>query len=266
MFLHGGVHPGFRRQGLGGEVVDWAVRAAVKLHERATPNADLALEQRAFPNAGLALHERAFPSVGLALQVGALHEDTGAAALFESKGFAVSRRFCQMRRDLSAELPEVRVPEGVEFISYEPAFEEATRQVRNASFRDHWGSTPHTAENWRHNLTGSRGFRPEASFVARAGDEVISILMTRHREAATAASGVRYAWIDIVGTLREWRGKGVAGGLIAYALAAFREQGYDMAGLSVDADSPTGAIGVYVRAGFEIYQRSTAYSLTLTPA
>jgi ribosomal protein S18 acetylase RimI-like enzyme len=41
---------------------------------------------------------------------------------------------------------------------------------------------------------------------------------------------------------------------------------FDRAGLSVDADNPTGAVGVYTRAGFEVYQRATAYSLTITPA
>ncbi|WP_219466108.1 GNAT family N-acetyltransferase [Nonomuraea rhizosphaerae] len=241
MLLRGGVHPAFRGRGLGGEVLDWATRTAPKLHERA------------------------FAGSGLELQVVVVQENTKAAALFERKGLSLSRRFCQMAHGLS-ELPAVRAPEGIEFVTYEPRYEDAARKVRNASFEDHWGSTPYTAESWRHVVTGSRGFRPEASFVALAGGEAVSILLTHHLEASTAATGVRFAWIDIVGTLREWRGKGVAGNLVLHALAAFKEQGYDMAGLSVDADNPTRAAGVYLRAGFTIYQRSVAYSRMLTPA
>ncbi|MCA2229058.1 GNAT family N-acetyltransferase [Nonomuraea aurantiaca] len=239
MVLHGGVHPDFRGRGHGGRVLDWAIGTAPKLHERA------------------------YPGKGLELQTGIPQADTAAAALLEGKGFAAVRRFCQMRRDLSGELPQVRVPEGVDFVTYTPEFEEAARRVRNESFRDHWGSASHTAESWRHSITGRRGFRPESSFVARAGGEAVCVVLTRHVEGATA---VRTAWIDIIGTLREWRGKGVAGNLIAHALAAFKEQGYARAGLSVDADNPTGAVGVYTRAGFEIYQRATMYSLPITPA
>lgn len=242
MFLYGGVHPAFRGRGHGRRVLDWAIEVAPKLHERA------------------------YPGKGLELQTGVLEANTAAAALLERKGFAATRWFWQMRRDLSGEPPQVRVPEGVDFVTYTPEFEEGARQVRNTSFLDHWGAAPHTAESWRHNITGRHGFRPESSFVARAGDEAVAIVMTHHHEAATAATGVRTAWIDIIGTLREWRGKGVAAGLIAHALAAFKEQGYDRAGLSVDADNPTRAVGVYTRAGFEVYQRSTVYSLPITPA
>ncbi|MFG1690343.1 GNAT family N-acetyltransferase [Nonomuraea sp. NPDC049269] len=242
MFLRAGVHPAFRGRGHGGRVLDWAIEVAPKLHERA------------------------YPGKGLELQTGVLQENTAAAELLERKGFAATRWFSQRHRDLSGEPPQVRVPDGIDFVTYTPEFEEAARRVRNESFRDHWGSGLHTAESWRHNITGSHGFQPESSFVARAGDEAVAIVMTRHHEAATAATGVRTAWIDIIGTLREWRGKGVAAGLIAHALATFKEQGYDRAGLSVDADNPTGAVGVYTRAGFEVYQRATAYSLTIMPA
>ncbi|MEU7741026.1 GNAT family N-acetyltransferase [Nonomuraea sp. NPDC049158] len=242
MVLHGGVHPDFRGRGHGGRLLDWAIGTAPKLHERA------------------------YPGKGLELQTGIPQGNTAAAALLEGKGFAAVRWFCQMRRDLSKELPQVRVPEGVDFVTYTPEFEEAARRVRNESFRDHWGSAPHTAESWRHNITGSRGFRPESSFVARAGGEAVSVVLTRHLEGATAATGVRTARIDIVGTLREWRGKGVAGNLIAHALTAFKEQGYERASLSVDADNPTKAVGVYTRAGFEIYLRTAMYSLPITPA
>lgn len=49
-------------------------------------------------------------------------------------------------------------------------------------------------------------------------------------------------------------------------LAAFKEQGYARPGLSVDADNPMGVVGVYARAGFEIYRRAAMYSLPIRPA
>ncbi|MEU0487488.1 hypothetical protein ABZ260_51130, partial [Streptosporangium sp. NPDC006013] len=44
-----------------------------------------------------------------------------------------------------------------------------------------------------------------------------------------------------------------------------RAQGYDKAGLGVDADNPTGAFGIYTRAGFEIAHRTADYALPLVP-
>ena len=43
------------------------------------------------------------------------------------------------------------------------------------------------------------------------------------------------------------------------SLEVFRERGMTSAGLGVDADNPTGAMGLYTRTGFETEVRSSAY-------
>ncbi|MFI6602902.1 GNAT family N-acetyltransferase [Nonomuraea sp. NPDC050536] len=86
----------------------------------------------------------------------------------------------------------------------------------------------------------------------------VGVVMTHEREGQ--------AWIQIVGTLADWRGKGVAGGLLAHAMSAFKAQGYGTAGLGVDTHNPTGALSVYRRAGFEVVRRRATYARELTPA
>ncbi|MEU4510786.1 GNAT family N-acetyltransferase [Nonomuraea wenchangensis] len=233
MRLWGGVHPDHRRRGLGRRIVDWSLRAAP------------------------ALSARAFAGVPAEVHLTAYATDPGAAVLAEAAGFVPVRAFARMARGLPGDLPAVRPPAGVSLAPWSPDLDEGARAVRNQSFRDHWGSVPHTPESWRAAITGPSNFLPGSSFVALADGRAVGVLMTHHRETP---AGERVAWIQIVGTLREWRGKGVAGALLAHALTAFTAQGYDAAGLGVDAANPTGAVAVYERAGFSIAHRSTAYS------
>ncbi|MEV5557278.1 GNAT family N-acetyltransferase [Nonomuraea wenchangensis] len=233
MRLWGGVHPDHRRRGLGRRIVDWSLRAAP------------------------ALSARAFPGVPAEVHLTAHATDPGAVALAEAAGFVQVRTFARMACELPADLPTVRLPAGVSLAPWSPDLDEGARAVRNQSFRDHWGSVPHTLESWHAAITGPANFLPGSSFVALADGRAVGVLMTHHRETP---AGERVAWIQIVGTLREWRGKGVAGALLAHALTAFTAQGYDTAGLGVDAANPTGAVAVYERAGFSIAHRSTVYS------
>ncbi|GGK61417.1 N-acetyltransferase [Planomonospora parontospora subsp. parontospora] len=240
MILGGGVHPGHRRRGLGRRLVDWAVRSAP------------------------ALHEKRFPGRPLELLAYVDDRNEGGKALVASAGLTPVRWFCGMGRDLTAEPPRAPLPEGLRIVAYHDDLEDAVRKVRNASFSDHWGSTRHTAESWRNALIGTKAFRPEASFVAvDASGTSVAVLLTSHYEADTAATGIREAWIQIIGTLREWRGRGVASAMLAHALTEFRAQGYQRAGLSVDADSPTGALGVYTRAGFTVEDRTITHAIWL---
>lgn len=239
MSLTGGVHPAHRRRGVGRRIVDWAVSTAP------------------------GLSEKVFPGAMVELHMGGYDTNEGFKALAEESGFAAVRYFARMERSLSGDLPAAGVPRGVRVATWSPELDEGARHVRNESFRDHWGSVPHSRESWTSTTSGSSNFRPESSFVALAGDQAVGVLITHFFEARSAHRGDRQAMIQIIGTLKEWRGKGVASALIAHALAAFARQGYQSVALGVDAHNPTGAVSVYERAGFEITKRSTTYSLTL---
>lgn len=59
--------------------------------------------------------------------------------------------------------------------------------------------------------------------------------------------------------MREWRGRGLASALLADVLQAYRDAGLECAVLDVDADNPTGALGVYTKLGFEPTAREVSY-------
>ncbi|WP_433248412.1 GNAT family N-acetyltransferase [Streptosporangium sp. CA-135522] len=247
MNLWGAVHPDYRRRGLGGHLLDWAIRN--------TP----------------VLHGRRFPGRPLELLMSVFEGNEGATALVARAGMTPVRWFYGMSHDLGSEIPAIPattpatgLPGGLRIVPYREDMEEAARQVRNLSFADHWGSVPHTPESWKSSIVGVQAFRPEGSFLAQEeSGKIVAVLLTHYFEADTEVTGVREAWVQIIGTLREWRGRGVAGALLAHALTEFRAQGYGKAGLGVDAANPTGALGLYTRAGFKVEHRTATYMLPL---
>jgi len=230
----GGVHPSYRGRGLGGELLDWA-------------------EQTAVP-----LHDDRFPGRPLSLSSGCLSRNAGAVALHEQRGYQPVRWFHSMTRDLSAAIPAAIIPAGVEISGYAPERAEHALLVRNESFRDHWESTETSTQSWARFLA-SPAFRPGLSFLAYEGSEPLGMLISREHDAYNRATGHRDLHIALVGTRAAGRKRGIATALLMTAMSAARAEGYDQASLGVDADSLTGAVRLYERAGFTVALTWTAY-------
>jgi mycothiol synthase len=221
----GGVDPAYRGLGIGSELINWAEEAAVRLH----------LEH--------------FPDRPACLCAYVLSKNVQAVELFAANGYEQSRWFHEMRRDLSAEIPACELPADIEVLGFTPERSADALLVRNESFRDHWGSTETTPESWEFH-TGIRAFRPALSFLAYSGGEPIGLVMADEYDGYNERTGTRDVYIPRVGTRRTARRRGIATGLVAMTLRAAAAEGYDTATLTVDADSPTGAVGIYERLGF----------------
>lgn len=231
MRQHGGVHPAYRERGLGGRLLEWGERAAVPLHR-----------------------DR-YPGRPLTLSGACLTRNAGAVALYAAYGYHQARFFHGMTMDLSAALPDIPATAGVEIVSFTPEGSQDGRLVRNDAFRDHWGSTENTAEQWDH-FIGYRAFQPALSFLAYADQEPLGIIIGHEYDAYAEATGIRDLYIPLVGTSRAGRRRGIASALLVRALTAARDAGFTTASLGVDADSLTGALGLYERAGFTVENSS----------
>ncbi|MCD0485698.1 GNAT family N-acetyltransferase [Streptacidiphilus sp. ASG 303] len=238
----GGVHPGYRGRGLGTRLLRWAESAAVPLHE-----------------------ER-FPGKPLTLTGSCLDGHEASNALFAALGYRRTRWFHDMRlADLSAPLPEASVPEGVVFLPFTPERSEDARLVRNESFRDHWGSTETTPGSWAH-FTGGSAFRPSVSLIAYEGGEPLAIVLAEEHDGHRLATGQRDLYVALVGTRRTARRRGLAGALLVHVLRKAAAEGFRTASLGVDADSPTGALGLYERIGFRAELTFVSQQKELLPA
>lgn len=189
-----------------------------------------------------------------------------AVALADGSGLTVVRRWSDMRRDLSVPVVALALPGGLALHPLGPTYDperwdERLRAAHNAAFADHWGATAMSAEAWRHHETGNRNFRAEVSVAAcTPSGEVTGYVLVFEYAADTARTGVRQLHVATVGTVREWRGRGVAGALVAHVLAAGAAAGYARSSLTVDATNPTGALGVYDRAGYTVHRRKSTWA------
>lgn len=186
--------------------------------------------------------------------------------LLTSLGLRGERWNFVMRTALT-DLPDAPpVPEGYELRAYDDSMGGAVLEAHNLAFDgDHPNFTPWTESVWKQWVTGSHTFRPALSrvVVPAGSDRVVGYLTTHEFEGYFEATGRREAYIGKVGTLREHRGRGIAGALLGHCLHACAEAGYDEASLDVDSENPTGALGVYERTGFTVESRWTNYFLTV---
>lgn len=187
-----------------------------------------------------------------------------AHRLFERAGFTAIRWFEELLRPLT-DLPELVVVDGVELRRWPADRDEECRVVKNASFADHWGSTPTSPEKWAHIVRGASA-RPDLSFVAveSATDRIVAVCVNHRYQSDDELIGRRDGWIDVLGTLAEWRGKGLASALIVQSLHAFAGAGCTHASITVDGDSPTGAARLYRSLGFEPRQRSITHEIQVS--
>src|SRR5690606_18977424 len=123
-------------------------------------------------------------------------------------------------------------------------------QALDEAFRDHWGNEPISAEDWELFFVGSSNFRPDLTPVALDGDEVAAVSFNTVDPEENARQAQSTGWIRTLGTRRPWRKRGLASALLVWSMRAFREAGLDTATLGVDAENPTGALGLYEGLGF----------------
>jgi mycothiol synthase len=239
MELHGGVHPGQRRRGLGTRLLAWAEQAAPPLHQERYPGHPLGLSASCPAGNGDAL------------------------ALFTAAGYRQARWFHFMSRELTGAVPGCQLPAGTRITGYAAELSQAARQVRDDAFRDHWGFTPTTAESWQH-FVGHDRFRPGFSFLAYLGEKPAGVLIAHEYDAFHQATGRRECYIDTVGVTRAARGRGIASALIYRSLAAAQVDGCDIATLYVDTESPTGALTLYEHLGFATQHTSVTLIKDLT--
>jgi mycothiol synthase len=182
----------------------------------------------------------------------------GAHALLRKAGFEHARWFFEMTRDLTQPIPDVPMPDGLEV---RPVTMEMIKQIWDAdveAFQDHWGGFDSSDENLQRWLADPN-FDPTMWVIAYDGDEVAGGVVNAIEAEENEMLGVKRGWLHSVFTRRAWRKRGLANALITQSLVAIRDRGMDTGILGVDADNPTGALGLYERNGFVVAERSTAW-------
>lgn len=230
-FLDIYVHPRWRTPALADDVLAWAEqRTRERLAVRPTPHL---------------------------LRAGFRDTSTHFLDALARCGFAPVRYFYRMSRDLTQPIPAAPLPAGLELRPYRPEDNATLRATFNATFGDHWGHIDITEDDWNLFYLKNPNIHWELSLLAWAGETLAAHSFNYVFAEDNARRGVKAAQIGQLGTRREFRKQGLASALLCESMRRFRAAGYDTATLGVDAENPTGALGLYEALGFVVNQRST---------
>jgi ribosomal protein S18 acetylase RimI-like enzyme len=231
--MWGGVHPSWVGRGIGREVLTWQLARATEIHRAVAPDAEWAAET--------------------AVNI----EDKAAIRMYERVGMTATRYFLEMLAPARTGI-EAPLPDGLRAVRYEPGrYERELYEAHMEAFSDHWGFQQRGFDEWATYTVDNETFLPGLSRVAYDGDEIAGYVLSY------SDADPDRAYVGQVGTRRPWRRRGLAASLLAEVLASAVEAGKGHVYLGVDADSPTGAVGVYERVGFEVEARAVAYRTPL---
>jgi len=232
--LWGAVDPAFRRRGIGAAMLRDNERRASAL--AATHDTDR--------RRGLA---------------GWAADGRPGSRLLAASGYELVRWFFEMVRPDLEDLPEAPpLPDGLELRQVTPDLHAAVWRGNREAFRDHWGGADESEAAMRRFLEAP-AHDPTLWLVAFDGKEVAAGVFNGIYPEQDAALGIRRGWLDSVFTRRPWRRRGLARALIIRSLVLLKERGMTSAALGVDADNPSGALGLYESAGFRVHDRSAAW-------
>ena len=127
-------------------------------------------------------------------------------------------------------------------------------EMLESSFEDHFNSYRESFPEFVQRLREDPGHRWDHWWLAFVeGDDgqplaAGAVVSTVLRENAAGHEG---SYVEYIGVHRNARGRGVAKALLHAVIADAAQRGRDRVGLEVDADSPTGADGLYSSMGWK---------------
>jgi GNAT superfamily N-acetyltransferase len=152
----------------------------------------------------------------------------------DSLSFAERRGFVEDRREKGVALrlaeidpPAVEPPDGIEIVTWaeRPDLARGIYDVHREASPDIPGWEDEIVEpfdTWLVNDMGSVGDRPEATFLALSGDEVVG-----YAKFSLTTAQPTTAHHDLTGVKRAWRGRGIARALKATQIRWAMENGYE---------------------------------------
>jgi mycothiol synthase len=185
-------------------------------------------------------------------------KNVAATELIRGAGFEAITYGASMVRPTVDNLPDHRLPEGVEI---RPVREEDMRTIWEAdveAFRDHWGFSEQTEEGYQRFI--SFPYNDPTLWKIAWDDEgvagqVKSYIDTAQNEEYDRKRG----YTEAISTSRRWRRRGVAKALIVESIRELASRGMTEVALGVHTENPNGAYDLYSSLGYEVVSTWTTY-------
>jgi len=236
----GDVHPEFLGRGIGAALVGWVeARGRQQLDEAPEGTRVVVLQE---------VHK----------------QDRATCALLEASGYQLVRSYSRMIIEMDAPPPEPVLPEGIAIRTFvrETDLKPVVAAARDA-FRDHWGDVEKPFDDdlrdMIHWLDNSKNIDPSLWFLAVERNEIAGMSLCRPRMPEDGGM----AYVDTLGVRRPWRRQGIGLALLLHSFAEIYRRGKRKVALDVDAESLTGATGLYEKAGMRVQRQGLNYELVL---
>jgi GNAT superfamily N-acetyltransferase len=166
-----------------------------------------------------------------------------SSAVARARDWDVDFPLWEMERRTGVPIPATELPAGLTVVPYTPDREAAFFSCYREVYQDQRLVLPRTRETWSEILSYA-AFRPDLSRLAvGANDEIVAFALCFAHPPN---------WdLGPVGTRTPWRRRGLSSALLATTLqAAEADPDLQLATLTVDGASPTGAMRIYRAFGF----------------
>lgn len=173
-------------------------------------------------------------------------------SLLQKHGFRHSATFWLMRIEFASTPAPYTLPDGLTIRPLNlPTEKQIGIGVIEEAFKDHRNHVDRPIEQvlalWDHWLFNKPDFDPHGFLVAEIDGQIVGCSV-----CANADNDPAKGYVEELGVLRDYRGRGVGKTLLHASFHYLYNKGKSVVELGVDANSLTGAQGLYTRAGMHI--------------
>lgn len=238
LYLDNYVDPAHVGEGIGSVLLSWGEERAQQLSALAPPGERVVLRH--------------------GIWIGA----TLTEAFFAAHGYQPVRFFQQIEMTMTEPPPQPSWPEGIAVRTMVLGEDDhALHAASLEAMAEHWGYGDRPFDAWRHHLTEQDGFSPELVFMALADNLIVGDAVCLAGTAADPEGGYLFE----LGVRPAWRGQGIGVGLLREAFCRLYERGIRHVETMVDSENPSGALGIYERAGMRPTYGYTTIEKELVP-
>ncbi len=187
---------------------------------------------------------------------------THESAWLESVGYRAIRFEAALVRPHLDDIPDLRLPEGVEIRPVTPEMMRPIWEAHSEAFRGSWDFHEETEQDYRQ--FHDDPLRDESLWkIAWVGDTIVGQVKSFINPEENSTMGYRRGYTEYISTHAQWRNRGIAAALIAMSLRELKARDMTEAALGVDTDNPGGAFHLYTSLGFELRSFEAVYAKPL---